>query len=191
MNDLYRAALDLQAFCQARGWRFCFIGGVAVQRWGEPRQTDDADLTLLTGFGHEEAFVDPLLEKLAPRRPDAREFALMNRVLLARHREFGVPLDIALGAFPFEENAIARATFWDCTGEGDLLLTCSAADLIIYKAFANRGIDWQDIERILQRHGAALDFALVWRELLPLLELKEDPAIEPRLRELIARHASE
>lgn len=189
MNDLYRAALDVQAFCQARGWQFCFIGGLAVQRWGEPRLTNDADLTLLTGFSQEEAFVDPLLEKLAPRRPDARDFALTNRVLLARHREFGVPLDIALGALPFEENSIARATLWDCTGAGDLLLTCSAEDLIVYKAFASRGIDWHDIERILQRQGSALDYPLVWRELDPLLELKEDAAIAPRLRALIARHA--
>ena len=160
-----------------------------MQRWGEPRQTKDTDLTLLTGFGREESFVDLLLEKLAPRRPDARAFALLSRMLWARHREFGVPLDIAFGALPFEEGAVARATPWDCTGEGDFLLTCSAEDLIVYKAFASRGIDWLDIERILQRHGAALDCALVWRELRPLLELKEDAAIEPRLQALIERHA--
>jgi len=28
---------------------------------GEPRQTQDADLTLITGFGNEELFVDQLL----------------------------------------------------------------------------------------------------------------------------------
>ncbi len=33
------AAGEIQAFCQKQGWRFCFIGGVAVQRWGEPRLT--------------------------------------------------------------------------------------------------------------------------------------------------------
>jgi hypothetical protein len=40
------AAGEIQAFCQKQGWRFCFIGGVAVQRWGEPRLTQDVDLTL-------------------------------------------------------------------------------------------------------------------------------------------------
>jgi hypothetical protein len=37
VNDLIRAAADLQAVCEAHGGRYCFIGGLAVQRWGEPR----------------------------------------------------------------------------------------------------------------------------------------------------------
>src|SRR5438045_9095727 len=94
------AAIEVQAFCQERRWRFCFIGGVAIQRWGEPRLTQDVDLTLLTGFGCEEKFVDPLLEAFRPRRADARQFALGSRVLLVQ-TSGGVPLDSALGAFPF------------------------------------------------------------------------------------------
>ena len=61
MNPIFAAALEIQEFCRARRWRFCFIGGVAVQRWGEPRLTQDVDLTLLTGFWTEEAFVSALL----------------------------------------------------------------------------------------------------------------------------------
>ena len=38
-------------------------GGLAVQRWGEPRLTRDADLTLLTGFGKEARFASALLER--------------------------------------------------------------------------------------------------------------------------------
>ena len=38
MNALFLAAADLQAFCSAHGWNCCVIGGLAVQRWGEPRQ---------------------------------------------------------------------------------------------------------------------------------------------------------
>ena len=38
-RTLFRPADDLQSFCQVRGWRFCFIGGIAIQRWGEPRLT--------------------------------------------------------------------------------------------------------------------------------------------------------
>ena len=42
MIDLPRvlaAAGEIQSFCLQQCWRFCFIGGVAVQRWGEPRFT--------------------------------------------------------------------------------------------------------------------------------------------------------
>lgn len=37
--------------------QFCFIGGLALLRWGEPRTTRDTNLTLLTGFGGEERFI--------------------------------------------------------------------------------------------------------------------------------------
>ena len=60
MQDLFRLADDLQSFCQDRGWRFCFIGGIAIQRWGEPRLTAEVDLTILTGCGGEAAFVEEL-----------------------------------------------------------------------------------------------------------------------------------
>jgi hypothetical protein len=36
----------------------------------------DVDLSLLTGFGEEEIFVDELLRHYAGRLPDARNFAL-------------------------------------------------------------------------------------------------------------------
>src|SRR5206468_1331772 len=119
------AAGEVQTFCQQQKWRFCFIGGVAVQRWGEPRLTQDVDLTLLAGFGGEETFVDACLKAFQPRRPDAREFALIRRVLLIRTRT-GVSVDVALGAFPFEERSIQRASAW--LWEGRSLLTCSAGD---------------------------------------------------------------
>ena len=53
MNPIFAAAREIQDFCRGRGWRSCVIGGLAVQRWGEPRLTRDVDVTLLTGFGSE------------------------------------------------------------------------------------------------------------------------------------------
>ena len=139
------AAGEVQHFCQQQGWRFCFIGGVTVQRWGEPRLTQDADLTVLTGFGGEETFIDLLLTEFIPRRPDAREFALKHRVLLLQTTK-GVPVDAALGAFPFEERSVHRSSAWDWA-EGQSLITCSAEDLVVHKVFAGRdrrlmGLTW-------------------------------------------------
>ena len=37
MNALIRAAADLQSVSEQHGWKFCFMGGLAVPRWGEPR----------------------------------------------------------------------------------------------------------------------------------------------------------
>lgn len=82
MNALIRAAADLQTVCESHQWRFCFIGGLAVLRWGEPRETVDVDLTLITGFGHESEFVSVLTKAFQPRIDDAAAFAQVNRVLL-------------------------------------------------------------------------------------------------------------
>jgi hypothetical protein len=73
LQAVFQAAEEVQTCCLKRGWRFCFIGGVALQRWGEPRLTQDADLTLLTGFGAEESFADPLLAQFVGRRVDSRQ----------------------------------------------------------------------------------------------------------------------
>jgi len=107
VTEVIRAAIELQAFCKEEGWRYCLIGGLALLRWGEPRETVDVDLTLLTGFGSEEGFVKTLLNHYAPRVEDAAQFALTSRVLLLR-TESGVGLDIALGGLPFEESIRRR-----------------------------------------------------------------------------------
>ena len=140
MNELIRVAAGLQEFCAARRWRFCFIGGLALQRWGEPRETIDVDLTLLTGFGGETAFIEALLDRYAGRIDDAAAFAGANRVLLLRSAS-GVGIDVALGALPFEESVVARATPFAFPGDAPLR-TCSAEDLIVLKAFAARARDW-------------------------------------------------
>src|SRR4051812_30242689 len=107
MRNVFDAAAELQAICQREGWRFCFIGGVAVQRWGQPRFTADADLSLLTGFGGEEAYIDKLLAHFRPRMADAANFAARNRVLLLFATN-GVGIDVA-----FSRLAVRRED--DCT----------------------------------------------------------------------------
>ena len=178
------AAGDVQRFCLERHWQFCFIGGVAVQRWGEPRLTQDVDLTVLTGVGNEERFTDALIGAFATRRPDAREFALRHRVLLVRTGS-GVDVDVAFGALPFEERSIQRASPWVWTADTSLI-TCSAEDLVVHKVFAGRDLDWSDVERILTRQHGKVDLSQIREELQPLLELKGEPEALARLEQKIA-----
>jgi hypothetical protein len=184
VNALIRAAADLQAVCERHEWRYCFIGGLAVLRWGEPRETVDVDLTLLTGFSNERQYIDSLLMAFAPRIEHAADFALTNRVLLLRAAS-GVGLDIALGGMPIEESAVRRATRY--TFPPDVpLQTCSAEDLIVLKAFADRPKDWIDIEGVVIRHSPELDWPYVIDHLAPLAELKEAPGLVGRLEQLRA-----
>ena len=145
--------------------------------------TADVDLTLMTGFGGEEPFVDSLLARFRGRLSDTRRFALDNRTLLL-FAENGTPIDVSLGAMPFEERAVERSSGF-AVGGGVVLTTCSAEDLIVHKAFAAREKDWLDVRAIVVRQGRELDQPLLWAELVPLLELKDDPRIEQRLTELL------
>ena len=181
MNPLFAAAAEIQNFLQRTGERYCFIGGIALQRWGEPRLTRDVDLTLLCPYGAEAQAVDPLLARFAHRIPEARAFALEHRVLLLLSAT-GIPIDIALGGIPFEERCVARATEFDF-GEVSLL-TCSAEDLVVLKAFAGRPQDWLDIETVAIRQRIVLDWNLIFEELEPLAAVREVPGISDRLRQL-------
>ncbi len=180
MIEVFHAAAELQSLCESQGWRFCFIGGLAVLRWGEPRETANVDLTLLTGFGGEEPFVRTLLGHYEPRIPNALDFALSKRVLLARTPS-GVGLDIALGGLPFEETVVARSSLFTFSPQ-ILLRTCSAEDLVVLKAFAARAKDWLDVEGIVIRQAGKLDWTYVFSQLAPLAELKETPELMDELR---------
>lgn len=172
MSKLIEAAQEIQRFLQKRRWRFCIIGGLAVQRWGQPRTTEDVDLCLLSGFGNEEKFIDRLLEHFPGRVPDARQFALEKRVLLCQASN-RVALDISLAALPLEEQIIARASRFAYAPKVTLV-TVSAEDLIVLKAFADRDLDWRDIRGVIARQGRRLDWKQIRRDLEMLCELKDD-----------------
>lgn len=62
----------------------------------------------------------------------------------------GIPIEIALGALPFEALAVDRSSLFpfapDCA-----LRTCSAEDLIVQKLFSFRTRDVLDVETVVVR----------------------------------------
>jgi hypothetical protein len=180
LNAVLEAACEVQSVLEREDAEFCFIGGLAIQRWGEPRFTNDADLNLLTRFVEDERWTDFLLSRFEARYPNAKRFALTRRVLLLRATN-GVGIDISLGALDFEANSMRRASFWKLPSHASLK-TCCAEDLIVHKAFADRDRDWLDVDTILMRQGNRLDTSLIFQELKPLVELKESPEILDKLR---------
>jgi hypothetical protein len=185
VRPVFEAAREVQEFLQKSGRKFCFIGGVALQRWGQPRFTRDVDLTLLCPLGSERVVIDSLLERFPARRPDARAFALRNRVVLARTAS-GIPVDFALGATGFEQDCVRRSTEFDFGGRLSLR-TCSARDLIVLKAFAGRGQDWVDVDYIIVRQRKKLDWNGIERDLKLLLELSGAVENLETLRKLRAK----
>ena len=184
MNALFAAAKEVAGFMKARRWKFCVIGGLAVQRWGEPRETLDADLTLLTGFGDEDRYIKALLDAFESRIAEGLQFALTRRVLLIKASN-GKSIDISLGALPFEVSMMRRAVqIAFCPGL--TLPCCSAEDLFVMKAFASRPKDWLDAEGIVVRQ-TKLDKPYILKQLSALCELKEAPEILCRAKQLLSR----
>ena len=182
LEHLVVAAFRMQRHWEKIGIDFCFIGGMAVQHWGEPRLTSDVDASVWTEFGNERPVIEQLLQNLTPRIEDATEFALVNRVLLAQESN-GVDVDVSLAAFPFELELIRRSRKRIFSG-GKLLRICEASDLVILKAFANRPRDWLDIRGILIRSASELNWELIQTEVKMLADLKEEPEIISHLQSL-------
>ena len=183
MTPLLEAARNLENDLNARRLRFCMIGGLAVLRWGEPRLTRNIDVTVLCGFGDEASVLEPLLNAgYRARISDAVAFARRNRVLLLQS-SCGLPIDVALGALPYEEIMVERSSLFefapDCA-----LRTCSAEDLIVLKLFASRPRDVLDAETVVVRQRGALDWPYIERNLLPLSQAKEQPEIMDTLARL-------
>ena len=152
---LIKAAQELLQFLAAARRPACLIGGMVVSRWGEPRNTRDVDATILTDFGEEAAVLDLLLSRFRSRDPQPAERAAIGRLALLSASN-GVDIDVSLAAFPFELEAIERASDWRVTRRVSLR-TCSAEDLVIYKLVAARLIDLHDVQSVVSRQGAALD----------------------------------
>jgi hypothetical protein len=182
MTDLIDVAFDLQHSLDQLQWRFCFIGGLAVQQWGEPRLTRDVDISLFTGFSDEERFVTELIRRYSPRIDDCVDFARRNRVVLLRAGNIGI--DVALAGLPFEDEMISRAVNVELL-PGKQLRLCTAEDLVVLKAFAARSVDWHDVETIVARQGGeGLDWDYIERQLKPLVQAKEEPEILARLERI-------
>lgn len=124
------------------------IGGVAVGFLGQARLTADADAMILLSLDElPDLLLQAKKEGLVPRISNAEEFARRSRVVLLRHAESGIDVDISLGMLPFEVEMVERSQVYH---EGALQIRLpSPEDLIIMKAIAHRPKDMTDIEAII------------------------------------------
>lgn len=151
----------------------CLIGGLAVQRWGEPRATQDVDLTVLAPYGEEARPLDVLLGAFRARTPDARAFAERYRVLRLESAE-GIGIDVSLAALPFEIEVLERAVAWTLASDIRLRV-CTAEDLLVYKLIAARPRDLVDIDGLVRLQHRTLDVDRIREQTATLAEALEAP----------------
>ncbi|XZE55542.1 nucleotidyltransferase [Planctomycetaceae bacterium SH139] len=185
-QSLWKTAVALQEYLQGTGHPFCFIGGIVVQRWGQPRMTGDVDATILTRFGGEAELAEEILRRYQSRIESPLQFAIQSRILLLQDIRNN-RIDLSIGGLDFEYRIVERSSMWGIPG-GGYIRTCGAEDLVVLKAFAARPQDWIDVEQVIIRQGEKLDRELIHRELAPLAELKEEPEILAQLEHLHQKH---
>lgn len=130
------------------------IGGVAASVLGRPRLTQDVDaLAILPEADWENALSNAAGHGILPRIENPLEFARRSRVLLMRHAQSGIDIDLTFGRLPFEQTAIDNSEI-HIIGALRVRLP-RVEDLLIMKAVAGRPKDLQDIEGLLAAHPEA------------------------------------
>lgn len=180
---LFREAANLQQVLDRADLTFCFIGGIPLQHWGEVRQTKDVDVTIFCELGNERDVASLLNDYLRPRTEDL-DILRVGRMYLGLTPS-GKQVDVSLGYTPYERRMTDRAVEVDY-GEAVPLRICSAEDLVVTKVLANRGQDWVDVRRIVQRSGMSMDWVLVYHELESLLNLANQEENLTRLKQIVA-----
>jgi len=181
MNRNLTALKEVAAFLKGRNLKYALIGGLAVGCRGQARFTKDVDISCWVDLGDELAFINAVLEKFSARMEDAAAFAISFRTLVIEASN-GVPIDLALACFPFEEEMLSRATSVKIQA-GLAINVLTAEDLILTKAMAGRSQDWIDIQGIYDRCGPDLDNAAIESRVLAVAELIDTDEILTRLQE--------
>lgn len=148
LKNLLKPLSSLEKLMKRAGCPWMIIGGVASGLLGKPRFTADIDIVILI----EDKDVSDILrlaEELGFKRriKDALGFANINRVLLLKHEESSIDVDISLGLLPFERKAIKKSRQYKI---GNVTFNLPLPeDLIILKAIAHRPLDIIDIQEIV------------------------------------------
>jgi len=146
----------------ARKIPFMLIGGQAVLVHGEPRLTQDIDVTL----GVPPTQLDDLLElcdsaRLEPLPEHPQAFVRETFVLPAEDRATGVRVDFIFSTTLYEAQAIRRAERLSVGGHDVPFAT--PEDLLLHKLFAGRPRDLEDVRGVIRRKGKQLDWAYLTR----------------------------
>ena len=173
----------LQRLLDQFGERGVIIGGIATGFLGKPRFTVDLDAIFLASIADiPKILVLAKKEGIETRAQDATEFAKRSRVLLLRHSDSGINIDISLGILPFEEEIVARSTLHNAGLLSVRLPT--PEDLIILKAVAHRPKDLLDIREVAA-NNPNLDVSHMERWIKEFAEILEMPELWGQIKEIL------
>jgi len=159
------------------------IGGVAVSLLGKPRLTADVDAVIILPI-EDIPYLSKAAEEvgLFPRVKNAEDFARQHHVLLLRHHESSINVDLSIGMLPFEIEAVERSIVHQA---GKLMIRLATPeDLIIFKAVAHRPKDLIDIQAIIESQPD-LDKERIQNQVKEFARVLEMPEIWDDVAELL------
>ena len=138
---------------------YAIIGGVAIGFVAQPRFTEDIDAVIWLDLDHVASFLESgKAFGFIPRIANPIDFAKKARVLLLRHEQSGIGIDLSCGLLPFEREMLDRSM--ELTAGTLTFNVATAEDLIILKAIAHRNRDLVDIDNLLNLNPD-VDFARI------------------------------
>jgi predicted nucleotidyltransferase len=178
MDLRFEAAWEVHQFLNKHRIPYVIIGGIAIQKWGDPRFTKDVDMTIATSLTESTASLVRLITTRFPSRiTDAQAFVRRSRMILVTASN-GIEIDISLAMPGYEDEVLARAVDYELE-KGKHIRLCSAEDLIIHKSVAGRPQDVTDIQGVIYRQRDKLDVAYIRQWLKQFAEaLETDEPVE-------------
>jgi hypothetical protein len=171
---LAEAIGNLNAALRELNVPYMVIGGVANLVWGQPRTTQDVDVTAAVPDNRVDEVITELGRRftLLPEQP--AEFMRQTRVLpLAAPN--GTRIDLIRAGLPYEEAAIRRATVQELGGFR--MPVATAEDLILHKLASERPRDREDAAGVIRRQLTNLDRGYLDPLVQSLAETLERPEI--------------
>jgi len=174
MGQLEDALRSVVSVLEEQKLPYMLIGGMANLIWGEPRTTQDIDVTVRV---EPSALVDTVAQlsqifRALPKDPQA--FVKQTRVLPIVTAN-GIRVDLIFAELPYQEAAIRRAR--PISFGGIVVQVCSPEDLIIHKIISERPKDLDDVRGIIRTQRARLDRAYLDPLVLGLAADLERPEI--------------
>lgn len=174
---------DILAWADKCGYPATLVGAVAVCLHGAVRPTDDIDLLVLTTDAPEHVLQSLLAAGYTPRYADPAQFAEITRVLLMRHSETGVDVDIMLGMLPFEHDCVARSILK--RGKFGSVRIAAPETLCVMKLIAGRPHDLRDVAQLLELYPK-LDRDWVLEHIGQYVVMMENPEVLERARSILS-----
>lgn len=180
MIDIWAALRRVVTALEASEIPYMVVGGIANLAWGEPRTTQDVDLTVdIESVGLED-FLEIAKGVGTPLADDPKDVAERGRLIPIRTPQ-GVRVDLMVATYPFELDAIAQAV--SVPIEGVEVRVCPPEHLLLMKIVSSRTQDHLDVVGVLRRRGAGLDLPRLDTAIEGLAHDLAEPEIAQRWQE--------